>query len=240
MEEKKTYWIIGMIAAIAIIIMIVFGVTRSSSQAAPQKNAETDSQTAPHKNTEADSQTALQLYLKEQEEIMSGMMEDMEVEPSGNAAIDFLVGMIPHHDSAIDMAESYLKHGGSNPKLKQLAEDIILAQTEEIDQMRDLIKEIEDSGETDEEKEEAYLAAYHEMMSHHEHMNHGSASDVETAFAEGMLMHHEMAVDMSKAVLEYTDHEKVRNLAETIIKAQEQEIRLMQEILEQDGTDTAS
>ena len=66
-------------------------------------------------------------------------------------------------------------------------------------------------------------------------MHHGtsSAKDVEQAFAEGMLMHHQMAVDMSKAILDYTDNDEVRKLAEDIIDAQEKEIQQMQDIINQ-------
>lgn len=42
-----------------------------------------------------------------------------------------------------------------------------------------------------------------------------------------------MAVDMSKAILDYTDNEEVTKLAETIIAAQEKEIKQMDEILKQ-------
>lgn len=53
-------------------------------------------------------------YLSEQDAIVSDMMEHMAVEASGNAAIDYLKGMIPHHESAIAMSERYLKYGSSN------------------------------------------------------------------------------------------------------------------------------
>lgn len=178
---------------------------------------------------------ALSLYLSEQDEIMAEMMEDMNVEPSGNASVDFLEGMIPHHESAIEMAESYLKYGGTNQELKQLAQDIIDAQTGEIEQMERLIEEIEASGAKDEEKERGYLNAYEKMMSAHSHMGHGtsSASDVENAFAEGMLMHHQMAVEMAEAIYEYTDHDEVRKLAEDIVSVQKKEIEQMEQLLKQ-------
>jgi uncharacterized protein (DUF305 family) len=40
--------------------------------------------------------------------------------------------MIPHHQSAIDMAEAYLEHG-DDPELTNLANEIIAAQQEEIE-----------------------------------------------------------------------------------------------------------
>lgn len=59
------------------------------------------------------------------------MMQDMMIDYSGNADIDFVRGMIPHHQGAIDMAEVELKFG-TDPKIRALAEAIIKAQTDEI------------------------------------------------------------------------------------------------------------
>ncbi len=63
------------------------------------------------------------------------MHRDMAIEYSGNADVDFVRGMIPHHQGAIDMARVVLEHG-ADPELKRLAEDIIQAQEKEIAFMR--------------------------------------------------------------------------------------------------------
>ncbi len=47
----------------------------------------------------------------------------------------FIEDMIPHHQMAVMMA-SMLKGGTQRPEMKKLADDIITAQTDEIDQMR--------------------------------------------------------------------------------------------------------
>ena len=73
---------------------------------------------------------------------MDLMMENMDnVEDTGNASLDFLYGMIPHHEAAIDMSRSYLKHAGDKARFSEMANDIISAQDQEIDQMNDMIKE---------------------------------------------------------------------------------------------------
>jgi uncharacterized protein (DUF305 family) len=68
------------------------------------------------------------------------MHRDMAIEYSGDADVDFVRGMIPHHQGAIDMAEVVLKHG-TDPNIRRLAEEIIKAQKEEIAQMQLWLRE---------------------------------------------------------------------------------------------------
>lgn len=51
----------------------------------------------------------------------------------------FVEHMIPHHQMAVMMA-SMLKGGTQRPEMKKLADDIVTAQTAEIDQMREWLK----------------------------------------------------------------------------------------------------
>jgi uncharacterized protein (DUF305 family) len=67
------------------------------------------------------------------------MMKGMEVPLTGNADVDFVRNMIPHHQGAIDMAEVELAHG-KNPTLKKLARKIIADQKKEIAQMEAWLK----------------------------------------------------------------------------------------------------
>lgn len=178
----------------------------------------------------------LMQYTDEQADIMEDLREDMKAVESGNASVDFLAGMIPHHESAVDLSESYLKYGAKKPELKQLAKEIIDLQSSEIEQMRRMMQEIEEAGEVDETKEKAYLEEYNAVMEKHQNKEHetAKAKNVEQAFAENMITHHQMAVDMASAIVDTTDEPDVRRLAENIIDTQEKEIAQMEEILDAD------
>ena len=61
---------------------------------------------------------------------MEGMMHGMEHAYSGDADRDFVTGMLPHHQGAVDMARVELKYG-RDPALLRLAREIVASQTRE-------------------------------------------------------------------------------------------------------------
>lgn len=251
MNKKTWYWIIGIIAAL-LVIFLFWGMFRDNpgeTQITPSETpaaSQTESSTSAESNQTDSANSDYTRYMEEETAIMDRMMRDMELtEETGNSALDFIAGMIPHHEAAVSMAESYLNHGGSHQQLKPLAEDIISAQKTEITQMKNMQKEIADSGRTNQQQADAYRKEYQKMMAaHHEDhssmdhstmdhsaMNHSASID--TAFAEGMIMHHQMAVDMAKAILGNTDEQELLELAQQIVDTQETEIAQMQDVLNQ-------
>jgi uncharacterized protein (DUF305 family) len=108
------------INAIATILLL----TSTPSQA----NSLSDNQTMPameHKNIQSD-------FTKGMMQMHKAMNE---IKPTGNIDIDFVRGMIPHHQGAIDMAIIELNKG-KDPEIRKLAADIIEAQKKEISLMK--------------------------------------------------------------------------------------------------------
>ena len=67
------------------------------------------------------------------------MHKNMDITFSGNADIDFVRGMIPHHQGAIDMAKVALQHA-KDEQIRKWAQDVIREQEREIAEMQTWLK----------------------------------------------------------------------------------------------------
>jgi len=74
-------------------------------------------------------------FLIENDAAMKKMMSDMTMTPTGDVDADFVAMMVPHHQGAIEMAIAVLRHG-RNPRIRRLAQEIIVTQQQEITVMR--------------------------------------------------------------------------------------------------------
>lgn len=77
---------------------------------------------------------------REMEAINARMHKAMDLPMTGNLDADFVRGMIPHHQGAIDLAELTLKNS-TDPDIRALARNIIGAQRREITFMRAWLRE---------------------------------------------------------------------------------------------------
>jgi uncharacterized protein (DUF305 family) len=135
---------------------------------------------------------------------------------------EFVVGMIPHHQEAVDTASEVLARGGSITELTILAEEIIAAQETEIA----LLKEWHMEWYREPYREDA---VYQSMM---RDLSQLSGTDLDRRFLEDMIPHHMGAIMMAQSVRPYIEHQEITDMTDAIMTTQSAEIELMQDLLE--------
>jgi len=143
--------------------------------------------------------------------------------PAGNGADRaFAAAMIPHHESAVQMAE-IARERGRSPFVKQLAADIIRTQRAEIATLRREDGQLARAG-----IERGDLGVEHSMMGMDmDPAMLEDASPFDREFIAMMIPHHEGAVTMAEAQLAKGQDPELRRLAREIVRAQEREISAM-------------
>jgi uncharacterized protein (DUF305 family) len=134
---------------------------------------------------------------------------------------EFLTGMIPHHQEAVDTAKEVVERGGSTPEIKTLAENIIIAQELEIAEMKQW--HLDWYGEE-------YVAddSYQPMM---RELADLSGAELDQRFLEDMVMHHMGAIMMARSVQPHIEHQEIEVLSKAIVETQTAEIDLMRDLL---------
>jgi uncharacterized protein (DUF305 family) len=161
--------------------------------------------------------------------------EDAAVEGEHNEAdVEFVQGMIPHHEGAIEMAE-LVEDRTERQELVDLADEIIEVQDEEIAQLRGML-----------DRMGADEMAMDDDMDDMDHGDMGMMDDAEMEelralegdefdrrFMEAMIVHHEGAIDMAERVLAEGQDAEVAEVAQEVIAAQEAEIEQMDRWLDE-------
>lgn len=128
----------------------------------------------------------------------------------------FIDSMIVHHEGTIVMARQALA-SAERPEIRQLAEAIISAQQQEIDEMR------------------SWRAAWYPDLAPTAGMGMemgpmrvaDGAAPFDQRFIEAMILHHKGAIAMARDALQRAERQEIRDLAQAIITAQEAEIAQM-------------
>lgn len=149
--------------------------------------------------------------------------------PTG-AAFDraFIDAMVPHHESAIEMARAAKEAGLSQPELIKVADDILATQQAEIDQMKKWRKEWFGSSAIEPNGVAALGLDGSEMrMGMNDADDLRDSTDVNTDFAQMMITHHQGAIQMAKLAADRAERDEIKELANAIIAAQEREIEIL-------------
>lgn len=142
----------------------------------------------------------------------------------------FIAAMIPHHQSATEMAKIARKKG-EHREIRQLAGEIISAQQREIDQMRAWYKQWYGTDEVPEMNNDMMGRMMPGMDMRDMGMEAQDLSDAkpfDKAFIDAMIPHHESAVMMAEHALEQAKRPEIKQLAREIISAQREEIGQME------------
>ena len=154
--------------------------------------------------------------------------DDDESDASGASQVEaaFLKAMIPHHESAVEMAEM-AQERGEHPAIKRLADAIVGAQTEEIAQMEEIYRRL--TGEEiapDPDAHEDLGLSVEEAGMHEESMVmlEKATKDFDMEFIDAMIPHHQGAIRMARVAVADTDDDEITQLANAIVTAQSREI----------------
>ncbi|BDP44638.1 hypothetical protein DAETH_46070 (plasmid) [Deinococcus aetherius] len=147
---------------------------------------------------------------------MSGMTMKMDMsglEKLSGKAFDraFLSMMVPHHQTAVDMARAVLPVG-KDAAVKTWANAIIKDQTREISQMNTLLKTYGGSDQAMANMMKTSMSGMADMVK--------QAKNPDVAFVQGMLPHHSSAIDMAQLALAKSSDARVLKLARGIVTAQ--------------------
>ena len=133
--------------------------------------------------------------------------------------------MIPHHEQAIVLSDLALKIS-TNPEILALASAIRGAQAPEIEQMKSWI----DGDDSDSHAGHGMSMDGMLTESEIETLRNSTGATFDRLFIEGMIGHHEGAIEMVE-IIDGSKNSEVKELAANIVSSQSAEITAMKELL---------
>lgn len=146
---------------------------------------------------------------------------------TGNMDRMFIEGMVPHHESAINMAKMALEKSRRN-EIKELSNSIIKSQSEEIMKMKQWYKVWFGAELSKSAMGGSKMMSGGMMGSVMDNSSLANASDFDKEFLTQMTTHHRMAIMMAQMMLSGTKCPEMKQLGQDIIAAQTKEINQMQ------------
>ena len=133
--------------------------------------------------------------------------------------VEFLSGMIDHHAMAVHMSEMCVDKA-VHEELRSLCEQIIAAQTSEIETMQSWLQD--------------WYGVTHEPsmppghMQRMERMSAMEPAELEVEFMEMMIRHHRQAIREASGCVDRAYHDELVDLCQNIIETQDAETEMMQ------------
>ena len=180
--------------------------------------------------------------------------ENFEDEPCRTdlTDIEYLEHMIPHHQVAVDISIMHQKIS-KNPQMQELLRKLIWTQNYEITLMKTVLNKSPNSVSRSKNMNRNYIDTisdfhkpntlgltktycdphFFDPEKHMEHMKEMKLDD--DMYIHHMIPHHQVAVDMSKKLINNTKNDFMIYLAYRIIRSQQDEIMLLNDMMNKNG-----
>jgi uncharacterized protein (DUF305 family) len=157
----------------------------------------------------------------------SAAMTALEKASGKTFDIYWLSQMIEHHNGAVEMAKAILKNG-KDTRVKKAAGSIIADQSREVKQMTEWLKKWYNT--TPDKKQMGLMKQDMEpmMLASQGGMAGMVMGNPDKNFLEGMIPHHQGAVDMGKLAMKKALKPELKTFAQNVIKVQTAEIKQYQ------------
>lgn len=202
MRQAKTFGLPALLLAAALVLTACSG-----SGSAEQGSSE-------------QSSTGSEVSMQGMDHGSDGMASEVLMENGEYSDELFIDAMAPHHQGAVEMAQ-VAQRNAEHSELRQLADNIVAAQQDEIEELRSIKVEQVSDPEVPMEMAPEEM----EMMGMTDAAELENQQPFDRAFIDAMIPHHESAIEMARIANEESDNPRVRDLAGRFIEAQESEIK---------------
>lgn len=146
-----------------------------------------------------------------------------------DADVMFAQMMIPHHEQAIEMADTVLAKEGTSPEVATLAGEVKETQAPEIERLDQWL----DAWGAERTSDHAGHAGMSGMMTEEDlrALDEAAAPESDRLFLEQMIDHHRGAVEMAQTQVETGSDPDAVELAQTVVDTQGAEIQAMEDLL---------
>jgi uncharacterized protein (DUF305 family) len=156
----------------------------------------------------------------------SASMKALENASGKTFDIYWMSQMIEHHKGALEMANSVLKEG-KDARVKKAAQTVISDQSKEIKQLKGWLKSWYNT--VPNAKQTALMRAdMQPMLEGAMGSMDGMNTDADKRFLEGMIPHHQSAVEMGWLALKKAARPELRTFARKVVDVQSKEIKQYQ------------